>query len=67
MRKTIVQNPQTAKHKSLLQEDQIYNISTWADAIMIMYSVTDMQSYTNALQIYNNLLSSIAFVSIIYS
>ena len=31
---------------------------------MIMYSVTDMQSYTNALQIYNNILSSIAFVSI---
>ena len=49
-----------------LQEDmrdRLYTITSWADVIIIMYSVTDINSYNTSLSIYNTILSTLSLVS----
>ena len=43
--------------------DRLYTITSWADVIIILYSVTDIQSYNTSLYIYNTILSTMSLVS----
>ncbi|XP_023323433.1 ras-like protein family member 11A [Eurytemora carolleeae] len=40
--------------------DRLYTITSWADVIIILYSVTDIQSYNTSLYIYNTILSTMS-------